>query len=64
MSPPSSRKALNASAASVHDGSLRQAESLLVGQAVALNAIFTSLALQAKRNMGEYLDDTRNVGGH
>ena len=50
--------ALNASVARVDDGSLQQAESLLLGQAVALNAIFTNLALRAKVNMGAYPDAT------
>lgn len=51
-------EALTASVAAVHSGNLRGAEALLVGQAVALNAIFTNLALRAKLNMGDYPDAT------
>ena len=42
----------------VHDGSLQHAEALLTGQAVALNAIFASMARRAAMNASEYLDAT------
>ena len=39
----------------VHDGNLREVESTLTAQAVALNCIFTDLARRAAMNAGEYL---------
>ena len=48
-------EALDASVAAVQGGDLGNVEALLVGQAVALNAIFTNLALRAKLNMVEHL---------
>lgn len=44
--------------AAVHRGELKELEALLTSQAVALNAIFTELALRAALNIGEYLDAT------
>jgi hypothetical protein len=43
-------------AADVHKGKLHDAETLLMSQAVALDAIFASLAQRAQHNLGEYLD--------
>jgi hypothetical protein len=40
----------------VRKGNLRDAETLLVGQAMALDAIFASLARRAQMNMGEYMN--------
>jgi hypothetical protein len=40
------------------NGSLQHAEALLTGQAVALNAIFASMARRAAMNASEYLDAT------
>ncbi|MBU3655712.1 MAG: hypothetical protein FGM23_05070 [Alphaproteobacteria bacterium] len=40
----------------VRQGNLRDAETLLVGQAMALDAIFASLARRAQMNMGEYMN--------
>lgn len=48
--------ALNASGDAVQQGDLGNAESLLMAQAVALNAIFNNLVLRSQANMGEYLD--------
>jgi hypothetical protein len=42
--------------AAVNGGDLRSAETMLVGQAGALNAIFAELARRAAVNMGEYPD--------
>lgn len=39
----------------VHDGNLREVESTLTAQAVALNSIFTDMARRAAMNAGEYL---------
>ena len=40
----------------VHKGNLQDAETILTAQAVALDAIFMSLARRAQMNMGEYID--------
>jgi hypothetical protein len=40
----------------VHRGDLGEPEALLLGQAVALNAIFAELAVRAERNLGSHLD--------
>lgn len=40
----------------VNKGDLKEAEALLMGQAIALNVIFSELARRAKLNLGEYLD--------
>jgi len=42
----------------VHDNDLRRAESMLITQAHALDAIFNELARRSAMNMGEYLDAT------
>lgn len=46
---------LNARCAQVHGGSLADAESLLVSQAVALDTIFNELARRASFNLGAHL---------
>jgi hypothetical protein len=51
-------KVLCDKAVAVHRGNLKDAETMLVSQATALNAIFTRFALRASMNMGEYLDAT------
>ena len=43
-------------AGAVHRGDLRGAESLLVAQAAALNAMFGELARRSAMNMGQHLD--------
>lgn len=43
-------------AKAVHGGNLKGAETMLIAQAVALNAIFGELARRSATNMGEYLD--------
>lgn len=50
--------ALRAKAGAVNRGDLSSAESMLIEQAAALNAIFGELARRAAMNMGEYLDAT------
>ena len=40
----------------VNDGDLSTMEGMLVGQALALQTIFTSLAQRAALNAGEYMD--------
>ena len=47
---------LRRTVAAVNGGDLRSAETMLVGQAGALNAIFAELARRAALNMGEHLD--------
>jgi hypothetical protein len=47
---------LRRTVAAVNGGDLRSAETMLVGQAGALNAIFAELARRAAVNMGEYPD--------
>jgi hypothetical protein len=47
---------LRRTVAAVNGGDLRSAETMLVGQAGALNAIFAELARRAALNMGEYPD--------
>lgn len=42
----------------VHKGDLRELESTLTAQAVALNSIFTDLARRSAMNVGEYLGAT------
>lgn len=49
-------QALRVSIAEVNRGDLRSAETVLVGQAAALNAMFAELARRAALNMGEYMD--------
>lgn len=51
-------RALNATVVKVKSGDLGMAETMLVSQAVALDAIFTSLAHRAFVNLGEYLEAT------
>lgn len=48
--------ALETSVSAVSAGDLQNVEALLMGQAVALNAVFTHLANRARLNMGEHLD--------
>jgi hypothetical protein len=47
---------LNARVAEVHRGDLREAEAILTAQALALNAIFTEMAVYAGLNMKHSLD--------
>jgi hypothetical protein len=47
---------LNAKVAAVHRGDLREAEAILTAQALALNAIFTEMAVYAGLNMKHSLD--------
>ncbi len=47
---------LDRSVEMVHRGDLGEPEALLLGQAVALNAIFADLAVRAERNLGSHLD--------
>jgi hypothetical protein len=47
---------LNAKVASVHCGDLREAEAILTAQALALNAIFTDMAVRSGVNMRHSLD--------
>jgi hypothetical protein len=49
-------QSLRRTVAAVNGGDLRSAETILVGQAGALNAIFAELARRAAANMGEYPD--------
>ncbi len=48
--------ALRAKAGAVNRGDLSSAESMLIEQAAALNAIFGELTRRSAMNMGEYLD--------
>ena len=50
--------ALTERADSVHGGDLKDLEVMLTSQAIALDSIFTALALRAKSNMGEYINAT------
>ena len=49
-------QSLRASLADVNSGDLRAVETMLLGQAVALNAIFAETARRSGVNMGEYTD--------
>ena len=49
-------QSLRASLADVNRGDLRAVETMLLGQAAALNAMFAELARRAGANMGQYLD--------
>lgn len=51
-------RSLDAVTASVKRGDMSTAESLLITQAVSLNAIFVNLAKRSALNMTEYLDAT------
>ena len=42
----------------IHDGDLRDVETLLVAQAIALDAMFLSLARRSRANMGQHMDAT------
>ncbi len=46
---------LKAKTQAVHSGDLREAESILIAQATALNTIFAELARRAALNLGEYI---------
>lgn len=50
--------ALNDQVKQVQKGDLKNAESLLVSQALTLNAIFAEMARRAALNMGQHLDAT------
>lgn len=47
---------LGNNAKTVHSGDLRSIETLLITQAVALDCIFSAMAMRAKSNMGEYMN--------
>ena len=47
---------LNAKVAAIHRGDLREAEAILTAQALALNAIFTEMAVNSGLNMQHSLD--------
>ena len=49
-------QSLRASLADVNRGDLRAVETMLLGQAAALNAMFAELARRAGANMGQYMD--------
>jgi len=49
-------RVLKETATAVHAGDLSSAETMLMSQAIALNAIFGDLARRSGLNMGEYLD--------
>ncbi len=49
-------QSLRASLADVNRGDLRSLETMLLGQAAALNAIFAEMARRSGANMGEYPD--------
>lgn len=49
---------LHEKSGAVNDGNLKDAEAMLMGQAVALNTIFGELARRAALNMGEYMEAT------
>lgn len=51
-------RSLRATTRAVQSGDLGAAESLLMSQAVALNAIFGEMARRSALNMGEYMDPT------
>lgn len=48
-------ESLKAKAKAVQDGDLKALETMLASQAVALDTLFSSLAMRAKLNMGEYM---------
>lgn len=43
-------------AVAVHSGDMKEAETMLVAQAAALDGIFAALASRARMNMGEYMN--------
>ena len=49
-------EALKAKAKAVHGGDLKNLETMLASQAVALDSIFSSMAMRAKLNLGEYMN--------
>jgi hypothetical protein len=49
-------EALKAKAKAVHEGDLKGIETLLTTQALALDSIFSSMAMRAKLNLGEYMN--------
>lgn len=49
-------EALKTKAKAVHGGDLKNLETMLASQAVALDSIFSSLAMRAKLNLGEYMN--------
>lgn len=49
-------EALTARAMAVHGGDLKGIETLLTTQALALDTIFSSMAMRARLNMGEYMN--------
>ena len=49
---------LSTTAKAIHGGDLKPAETMLVAQAAALNAIFGELARRSSLNMGEHMDAT------
>lgn len=49
-------KSLEEKAKIVHRGDLKPLETMLTSQAIALDSLFSSLAMQAKLNMGEYIN--------
>lgn len=51
-------QSLRATLTEVHKGDLKAAETMLLGQAAALNAIFAECARRAAVNMGQYVDAT------
>ena len=53
-------RALETQGEAVNRGDLSEAERMLNGQAVALNAIFSELARRAVKNMGTYLATTES----
>lgn len=53
-------KALRATMKDVHAGNLQSSETLLYSQAVALNAMFSELALRSALNMGTYPQATES----
>src|SRR5204862_5263051 len=52
---------LNESIAAVHHGDLRQAEGILIAQAIALNAVFTDLSQCSARTMYRRLDTAERL---
>lgn len=48
-------ESLKVKAKAVQDGDLKALETMLASQAVALDTLFSSLAMRAKLNMGEYM---------
>ncbi len=49
-------KSIRSKAELASSGNLKDQEAMLVSQAIALDAIFTSLAMRAKNNLGEYMN--------